>query len=1026
MSVLEGHSVVSYRERLYIFGGRDNVTGRLLNTVWCLDFADIAQARSQRPEQSSALTAAADRRAMPPQEDPAARDGPPSSSRLNSSGAPATSASMSYAAARDKKEQVQAAAMRDEVERQSFAASFTNPMPVLVPRMLECTGHVPSPRTYHQCTLRGQFMLVTGGITAQDESNSSQGGAVTDDSYLRSDMVLWSLNLDTLTWNRYYLPGGTSTTPLYHGPPLPRCHASLVSTPDSALLFGGFPTDATAPPAPNHWGLFEITEDAEARAVPSAGESPSLWGHTAAFCHGCLFVFGGVDTTSMAEVNTLAVYSFDEHRWRWADFALAPEPRALHTCASDGSTMYVFGGFTGRPDRQLYPQLGDLWRFCLNTGLWEEVNGGGDVPNPRSGHASVLHDGILYVVAGLEGNASRLTGISTVAAFDTSARQWTVFRLLLDGSRQAAAAGKSFGTVDPHSAEALAADLLVDQSPPLAWPSLADHAATADRRRVDQPTGSPRTAAEWKLRGLEHAHGPRSQPSPPGRGDNGLPPSVGGLTAGQQFEQYAAMNQAWPPPANSWSPQGGSGFAAAVGGRGAASSVPREIPSAVQQAATSPAFAVRRSSMSPESPRRALADRSELEAYMAATAATIRNPSSVASPGGRRSPVGSSAIPSATAARGTPSPGASRGGGGGAPGRGEYVSPYAAAASRPTVTIESDYGQSPFANVANLVSRVRQAEEKSAYSAHDRRRDVGQWRDEVRGGLGITPAQGASIRLDELLGPDTDNARVPASAPAWGGDPTTKRRVSPSQQRGGSRERDAAQHFDSSATQAEFLARLERQRRRALESYSAGGGPGPGAGGAGEGGVGSGRSAAAGTRPPRDRLGAAGPPMAEDEPLSSAADRTDRRGALERWRNRHDAAGVGTSSSPTPGSQAHQRFQPVMRTPATSVFDDDADVPSWARASVHAAASPEQPRQHSVTAVRYGDHAASDHVAGFAGRAVSPFRPRGPGDDGFGSPVSRRRSGRDDYAPRASTERERMWTAPDVTTVPTSRLSRLN
>jgi hypothetical protein len=989
MAVLEGHSAVTYRGHLYLFGGRDNVTGQLLNTLWQLDIREIAKARLQKPDESATLTAAADKRVAP--------TGPPDASLFGGD-------------ASGGKDRTTPAAHRDDVQRQAYAASFTNPMPVVLPRPVHCTGHVPAARCYHQCTLRGQFMLVLGGTTANDAIATGQtaagasSAAVTDDTYLRSDLVLYGLNLDTLTWNRYYLPGGTSTTPVFHGPPLPRCHGTLVSTPDTALLYGGFPTDPSAAPAPNHWSLFEITEDAEARAVPSAGEAPTLWGHTACFCHGCLFVFGGVDATSMAEVNTVAVYSFAEHRWRWADFALAPEPRALHSAVMDGSRMYVFGGFSGRPDRQQFPQLGDLWRFCLNSGLWEEVRGTGDLPNPRSGHAAVLQDGMVYIIGGLEGNASRLNAISTLAAFDTASNTWSVFRLLLDGAT--GRPNESLSQVDPASYESLISKLQVDQSPPSVWPSLADRGPGADatRRTVDASNNaSPRTAAEWKAQALGLGVIPALSYSPDtGGGQQQYPRNINNDSPAERIGSIPRANSAPRFNANvAAPPQGGAGDAyyspptapspwlstvprAAAAGVPSATEATQARLAAMRASAAGPAgLTTPAAGRAPSPPGRASSmggANSDMEAYMAAALATARMGSAaVATRGASEAPTNAYAYVNHP----------------------QQLQPQYSSASQPRD------------DVAAVMQRVNREQELAAYNTADTRRDTERWQAEMTARSHERHPVG-ELRVADLLG------GLPHAASATPPVQQTGRHPPP---------------VDTSMTQGEFLARLERQRRAAMEPFAVAGGKwweGVTPDGRRRATAEEGARTVPGGRPAREYREA----LQAVEARHRHADRADAEAdlmsdeSLSAWRNRAVRSATAATSL-VPGSRGHVDFVPAVSPPLAGrggPSHDGDDLPPWA--SAH-----RPPRQHSATAIRHGgDDSALGQVAGFVARGAASQQqqrhdPRSATTSTAGRrPAAATRLGADAVAPttnemlpQPSAQRQESWATS--ASAPQSRLS---
>ena len=88
-----------------------------------------------------------------------------------------------------------------------------------------------------------------------------------------------------------------------------------------------------------------------------------------------------------------------------------PLPRASHVAVAteDRIIMYVllvsplspiviilprFGGSDSRHD------YNDTWSFDISTRKWTELRCTGPIPSPRSGHAAVLIDDIIYVFGG--------------------------------------------------------------------------------------------------------------------------------------------------------------------------------------------------------------------------------------------------------------------------------------------------------------------------------------------------------------------------------------------------------------------------------------------------------------------------------------------------------------------------------------------------------------------------------------------------------------------------------------------------
>ena len=52
----------------------------------------------------------------------------------------------------------------------------------------------------------------------------------------------------------------------------------------------------------------------------------------------------------------------------------------------------------GGTDKQNY--YNDTWLFDISTRTWTELQCSGSIPSPRSGHAAVLVDDVMYVFGG--------------------------------------------------------------------------------------------------------------------------------------------------------------------------------------------------------------------------------------------------------------------------------------------------------------------------------------------------------------------------------------------------------------------------------------------------------------------------------------------------------------------------------------------------------------------------------------------------------------------------------------------------
>jgi Galactose oxidase, central domain len=72
-----------------------------------------------------------------------------------------------------------------------------------------------------------------------------------------------------------------------------------------------------------------------------------------------------------------------------------------------------FGGYDGRGD------LNDTWSFDISTRKWTELQCTGSIPSPRSGHATVFIDDVMYVFGGCTDDE---TYVSDLTAFNLSSK----------------------------------------------------------------------------------------------------------------------------------------------------------------------------------------------------------------------------------------------------------------------------------------------------------------------------------------------------------------------------------------------------------------------------------------------------------------------------------------------------------------------------------------------------------------------------------------------------------------------------
>ena len=106
-----------------------------------------------------------------------------------------------------------------------------------------------------------------------------------------------------------------------------------------------------------------------------------------------------------------------------------PLPRALHVSVTTDDRIIMFAPLFPSPSPLIiiFCRFGgsgerlfnDTWSFDISTRKWTELQCTGSIPSPRSGHAAVLVDNVMYVFGGRVTGETRL---GDLAALDLSSK----------------------------------------------------------------------------------------------------------------------------------------------------------------------------------------------------------------------------------------------------------------------------------------------------------------------------------------------------------------------------------------------------------------------------------------------------------------------------------------------------------------------------------------------------------------------------------------------------------------------------
>uniref|UniRef100_A0A8B9W661 Leucine zipper like transcription regulator 1 n=1 Tax=Anas zonorhyncha TaxID=75864 RepID=A0A8B9W661_9AVES len=132
--------------------------------------------------------------------------------------------------------------------------------------------------------------------------------------------------------------------------------------------------------------------------------------------------FGGLGKTML---NDLLRFDVKDCSWcRAFTTGTPPAPRYHHSAVVYGSSMFVFGGYTGDIySNSNLKNKNDLFEYKFATGQWTEWKTEGRLPVARSAHGATVYSDKLWIFAGYDGNA-RLNDMWTIGLQDRELTCW--------------------------------------------------------------------------------------------------------------------------------------------------------------------------------------------------------------------------------------------------------------------------------------------------------------------------------------------------------------------------------------------------------------------------------------------------------------------------------------------------------------------------------------------------------------------------------------------------------------------------
>ncbi|KAH8339575.1 hypothetical protein KR074_011814 [Drosophila pseudoananassae] len=143
--------------------------------------------------------------------------------------------------------------------------------------------------------------------------------------------------------------------------------------------------------------------------------------HTVVAYKDAMFVFGGDNGKNM--LNDLIRFGVKDKSWgRACATGTPPAPRYHHSAVVAGSSMFIFGGYTGDiHSNSNLTNKNDLFEYKFQSAMWVEWMFSGRQPVPRSAHGAAVYDNKMWIYAGYDGNA-RLNDMWTLNL--TGENQW--------------------------------------------------------------------------------------------------------------------------------------------------------------------------------------------------------------------------------------------------------------------------------------------------------------------------------------------------------------------------------------------------------------------------------------------------------------------------------------------------------------------------------------------------------------------------------------------------------------------------
>lgn len=116
-------------------------------------------------------------------------------------------------------------------------------------------------------------------------------------------------------------------------------------------------------------------------------------------------------------------FNVEKGDWKLVSSPNSPPPRSAHQAVAWKNSLFIFGGEFTSPNQEKFHHYKDLWRFDINTNVWEQLSLKG-APSPRSGHRMLLYKHKLIIFGGFYDTLREVRYYNDLHVLDLDDYKW--------------------------------------------------------------------------------------------------------------------------------------------------------------------------------------------------------------------------------------------------------------------------------------------------------------------------------------------------------------------------------------------------------------------------------------------------------------------------------------------------------------------------------------------------------------------------------------------------------------------------